>query len=242
MKMSVWRDVISSLEEIVSLYDEVNEVISLGRASKARTYAAQRVMENHPKLVLDSGAGPGSMTVILLKLDSQAEVVGLDFSSQLQRACKERVKDHRDRVHFVRARFEQLPFRSGSFDAIVTAYALRDSTDIKQAVAEYARSIKNEGQLAIVEMGKPDNRVKRFFAMIYVRFIMPLIAKIVISGRLEDNPFRMIIPTYKNLPTTLSILRMLEAARFNLQEKKQFLAGGMLVLLLKSRSSLIART
>src|SRR5512137_2395969 len=104
MKMSVWRDVISSLEEIVSLYDEVNEVISLGRASKARTYVAQRVMENHPKLVLDSGAGPGSMTMILLKLDPQAEVVGLDFSSQLQRACKKRVKDNRDRVHFVRAR------------------------------------------------------------------------------------------------------------------------------------------
>jgi len=238
MNMSVWRDVISSLEEIVSLYDEVNEVISLGRAGKARTYAAQRVMENHPRLVLDSGAGPGSMTMILLKLDPQAEVVSLDFSSQLQRACKERVKEHRDRVHFVRARFEQLPFKSSSFDAIVTAYALRDSTDIKQTIAEYAKSIKNEGQLAIVEMGKPDNRVKRFFAMIYVRFIMPLIAKIVISGRLNDNPFRMIIPTYQNLPTTLTILKMLEAERFNLQEKKQFLAGGMVVLMLRARNSL----
>ena len=236
MNMSVWRDVISSLEEIASLYDEVNETISLGRASRARTYAAQRLMENSPRLVLDSGAGPGSMSVILLQRDPQAEVVALDYSSQLQRTCKERVKDYRDRVHFVRACFEQLPFRSSSFDAAVTAYALRDSTNINQAIGEYARSIKNEGQLAIVELGKPDNMVKRFFAVIYVRFIMPLIAKILISGRLEGNPWRMIVPTYQNLPTTLSLLEMLEA-RFDLLEKKQFLAGGMLVILLRSRSS-----
>jgi len=236
MNMSVWRDVISSLEEIASLYDEVNETISLGRASRARTYAAQRLMENSPRLVLDSGAGPGSMSVILLQRDPQAEVVALDYSSQLQRTCKERVKDYRDRVHFVRACFEQLPFRSSSFDAAVTAYALRDSTNINQAIGEYARSIKNEGQLSIVELGKPDNMVKRFFAVIYVRFIMPLIAKILISGRLEGNPWRMIVPTYQNLPTTLSLLEMLEA-RFDLLEKKQFLAGGMLVILLRSRSS-----
>jgi ubiquinone/menaquinone biosynthesis C-methylase UbiE len=113
---------------------------------------------------------------------------------------------------------------------------LRDSTNINQAIGEYARSIKNEGQLAIVELGKPDNMVKRFFAVIYVRFIMPLIAKILISGRLEGNPWRMIVPTYQNLPTTLSLLEMLEA-RFDLLEKKQFLAGGMLVILLRSRSS-----
>jgi len=236
MNMSVWRDVISSLEEIASLYDEVNETISLGRASRARTYAAQRLMENSPRLVLDSGAGPGSMSVLLLQRDPQAEVVALDYSSQLQRTCKERVKDYRDRVHFVRACFEQLPFRSSSFDAAVTAYALRDSTNINQAIGEYARSIKNEGQLAIVELGKPDNMVKRFFAVIYVRFIMPLIAKILISGRLEGNPWRMIVPTYQNLPTTLSLLEMLEA-RFDLLEKKQFLAGGMLVILLRARSS-----
>ena len=224
------------MEEIASLYDEVNETISLGRASRARTYAAQRLMENSPRLVLDSGAGPGSMSVILLQRDPQAEVVALDYSSQLQRTCKERVKDYRDRVHFVRACFEQLPFRSSSFDAAVTAYALRDSTNINQAIGEYARSIKNEGQLSIVELGKPDNMVKRFFAVIYVRFIMPLIAKILISGRLEGNPWRMIVPTYQNLPTTLSLLEMLEA-RFDLLEKKQFLAGGMLVILLRSRSS-----
>jgi len=236
MNAPVWRDVISSIEETAPLYDEVNEIISLGRASQARTYAAQRLMENSPRLVLDSGAGPGSMSVILLQRDSQAEVVALDYSSQLQRSCKERLKDYRDRVYLVRARFEQLPFRSSSFDAVVTAYALRDSTNLNQAIAEYARTIKSEGRLTIVELGKPDSIVKRFFAVIYLRFIMPLIAKVMISGRLEGNPWRMILPTYQNFPTMRRLLEMLDG-RFDLLEKKHFLAGGIIVILLRARGS-----
>jgi len=236
MNNPLWRDVISSIEETTPLYDEVNEIISFRRAGKARAYAAQRLMENNPKLVLDSGVGPGSMSMILLQQHPYADIVALDYSSQLLGRFKERTRDYRDRLHFIRACFEELPFRPNSFDAAVTAYALRDSTNLEQAIGEYAGSIKSEGRLAIVELGKPDNLVKRFFATIYVRFIAPLVAKILISGRLEGNPWRMIVPTYQNLPTTGRLLEMLEA-KFDLLERKTFLAGGVLVILLRSRSS-----
>jgi demethylmenaquinone methyltransferase/2-methoxy-6-polyprenyl-1,4-benzoquinol methylase len=236
MNKPEWRGVISSIEETVPLYDEVNEIISLRRAGKARAHAAQRLMEDNPKLVLDSGVGPGSMSMILLQQHSHSDVVALDYSSQLLRKFKERTKNYRDRLHLIRACFEELPFRSSSFDAIVTAYALRDSTNIEKAVGEYARSIKSKGHLAVVELGKPDNVVKRLFATGYVRFIVPLIAKILISGRLEGNPWRIIPLTYQNLPMTGRLLEILEG-RFNLLERKAFLAGGMLVLLLRSRTS-----
>jgi len=113
---------------------------------------------------------------------------------------------------------------------------LRDSTNLNQAIAEYARTIKSEGRLTIVELGKPDSIVKRFFAVIYLRFIMPLIAKVMISGRLEGNPWRMILPTYQNFPTMRRLLEMLEG-RFDLLEKKHFLAGGIIVILLRARGS-----
>jgi len=236
MDKSLWRGVISSIEETAPLYDEVNEIISLRRAGKARAYAAQKLMEDNPKLVLDSGVGPGSMSMILLQQHPHSDIVALDYSSLLLSSFNERTKNYRDRLHFVRACFEELPFRPNSFDAAVSAYALRDSTNLEQAIGEYARSIKSKGRLAIVELGKPDNIAKRFFATIYVRFIAPLVAKIRISGRLEGNPWRMIAPTYQNLPKTGKLLDMLEA-RFDLLERRTFLAGGVLVILLRSRSS-----
>jgi len=236
MDKSLWRGVISSIEETAPLYDEVNEILSLRRAGKARAYAAQKLMEDNPKLVLDSGVGPGSMSMILLRQHPHSDIVALDYSSQLLRSFNERTKNYRARLHLVRACFEELPFRPNSFDAAVSAYALRDSTNLEQAIGEYARSIKSKGRLAIVELGKPDNIVKRFFATIYVRFIAPLAAKILISGRLEGNPWRMIAPTYQNLRKTGRLLEMLEA-RFDLLERRTFLAGGVLVILLRSRSS-----
>jgi demethylmenaquinone methyltransferase / 2-methoxy-6-polyprenyl-1,4-benzoquinol methylase len=236
MNKPEWRGVISSIEETAPLYDEVNEIISLRRAGKARAYAAQKLMEDNPRLVLDSGVGPGSMSMILLQGHAHSDVVALDYSSQLLRNFKERTKDYRSRLHLIRACFEELPFRSSSFDAIVTAYALRDSTNLEKAVGEYARSIKSKGRLVIVDLGKPDNIVKRFFATVYVRFIVPLVAEILISGRLEGNPWRIMPLTYQNLPTTSRLLEMLEA-RFDLLERRMFLAGGMLVLLLRSPSS-----
>jgi ubiquinone/menaquinone biosynthesis C-methylase UbiE len=236
MDKSLWCDVISSIEETAPLYDEVNEIIGLRRAGKARAYAAKRLVEDNPKLLLDSGVGPGSMSMILLQQHPHSDIVALDYSSQLLRSFKERTKNHRGRLHFVRACFEKLPFRQGSFDAAVSAYALRDSTDLEQAISEYARSVKARGRLAIVELAKPDNVVKRFFAWIYVRFIVPLLAKILISGRIEGNPWRMIAPTYQNLPTTGRFLEMFEA-RFDLLESRSFLAGGMLVIIMRSRGS-----
>jgi demethylmenaquinone methyltransferase/2-methoxy-6-polyprenyl-1,4-benzoquinol methylase len=231
-----WRGVILSIEGTVPLYDEVNEIISLGRASKARTYAARRLMESNPRLVLDSGAGPGNMSLILLRQHRHANIVALDYSTQLLRSFMVRSKDYRGRLHFIRACFEELPFRQNSFDAAVTAYALRDSTNLRQAIDEYSRSIKNKGRLVIVELGKPDNIVKRFLATIHVKFIVPLIARIIISGRLQGNPWRMIAPTYRNLPRTRRLLEMLET-KFDLLDKKVFLAGGILVLSLRCRSS-----
>jgi len=234
MDRPVWRSVISSIEDALPLYDEVNEVLSLKRANKARIYATRRLLEHgKPKLVLDSGTGPGHMSLLLLENEANVEVVALDYSSRLLNTCKGRLARHRDRVHFVRGCFEELPLRSRSFDAVVTAYALRDSPNLSQAIGEYARSIKNEGCLAVVELGKPENAFKRALAIIYIRFIAPLISEIIISGRLNDNPWRGIAPTYQNLPPTNQLLQILRA-RFEVLEKREFLAGGMLVILLRS--------
>ena len=79
MNKSLWRGVISSIEETTPLYDEVNEIISLRRASKARAYAAQKLMKDNPKLVLDSGVGPGSMSMILLQQHPHSDIVALDY-------------------------------------------------------------------------------------------------------------------------------------------------------------------
>lgn len=236
MDIPTWRSVIKSIEAAIPLYDEINESISLGRASRARTYAAGELLKGSKlQLVLDSGVGPGTMTRAILEQDPNLYVVALDYSITLLRSCIEHLHDHQERVQFVRGHFEGLPFRAHVFDAAVTAFALRDSTDLARTVDEYARSLKPEGQLVVVDLGKPDNPLKRFFALLYVRYIMPAVAKIRIANRLPNNPWVAIMPTYASYPTTGKLLNILRA-KFRLTKKKEFLGGGILVMILQPRS------
>jgi ubiquinone/menaquinone biosynthesis C-methylase UbiE len=81
-----------------------------------------------------------------------------------------------------------------------------------------------------VDIAKPDNLLKRAGAMWYMRFIMPLIAKVAVRGRIRGNPWRMIVPTYISLPTTKVIVSMVKE-KFVKVELKEFLLGGAIVII-----------
>ena len=79
------------------------------------------------------------------------------------------------------------------------------------------------------------NEIKRFFATAYVKFIVPLIPRIIISGR-PRQPLANDSANLSQPAETCRLLEMLET-KFDLLEKKAFLAGGVLILFLRSRSS-----
>jgi hypothetical protein len=61
---------------------------------------------------------------------------------------------------------------------------------------------------------------------------MPLMAGIAIRGKIKGNPWQMIVPTYQSLPTTHTILKMVEQA-FSHAELREFLMGGVIVIIAK---------
>lgn len=237
----MWRKVIASIEDALPLYDEVNEVVSMGRASEARYYAAQNIVNSNARLILDAGIGPGTMSSAILNRSADVDIVGLDYSVKLLSAGRLNLARDKNRTHFVRGCFEGLPFRSGVFDSTVTAFALRDSTDLGEAIGEIARSLRGGGRFVIVDLAKPDDLVKRLFASIYVNYIMPMIAKVRIWRRMKGNPWRTIAPTYANLPPDRKFRKMLET-RFRPMEEAKYLAGGLAVIVLQPAPSPAVRT
>jgi ubiquinone/menaquinone biosynthesis C-methylase UbiE len=59
---------------------------------------------------------------------------------------------------------------------------------------------------------------------------MPIIAKAAIIGKMRGNPWRMIVPTYRPLPTNNS-LQSLVKSLFRSVEFKEFLLGGIIVII-----------
>jgi demethylmenaquinone methyltransferase/2-methoxy-6-polyprenyl-1,4-benzoquinol methylase len=229
--LEIWRKVVIAIEDSLPLYDQVNNIISLGKAQVARSFALERLDLKDGMCVLDSGIGPGSTSKLILSAIRPGLLVGLDGSvRQLQTAKANLANFSNGTLQVVRGSFEFLPFRDDSFNSITTSYAMRDSLDLSIAIEEYWRVCKPQGSFADVDIGKSDNLLKRGLSVLYIRCVMPLIAKIVIFGRMNGNPWRMIAPTYTTLPTNHILLSQIKQI-FHSAELKEFLMGGAIVII-----------
>src|SRR5262245_37069717 len=69
--------------------------------------------------VLDVGSGPGSITVGLAEVVAPGEVIGVDLQPALVEQARARAAKHNAaNVRFEVANVYDLPYRSGSFDAV----------------------------------------------------------------------------------------------------------------------------
>lgn len=115
------------------------------------------------------------------------------------------------------------------FDSILTCFALRDVRNLVQSLREVSRVAKLGGGFAIVDVGKPDGMFRRSLVWLYVRFGMPLVARLLIRGRTPSNPFRMIIPTFQTLVTNGG-LRALVQREFGPSKLRKYVLGGLVVI------------
>jgi demethylmenaquinone methyltransferase/2-methoxy-6-polyprenyl-1,4-benzoquinol methylase len=227
----VWQAVIRAIETSIPEYDKVNEKVSLGRALKAREYAVDQIAVSEGMTVLDAGIGPGTMSQVLLAKSTGLTIIGLDASTTLLGAARERFKAPMEgQVHLVRATFEAVPVRDGTINRIVSAYAFRDARDREVAIGEFRRVLGPDGCFAIVDLGKPDNLVRKTFVTIYIEYLMPFIARLSKSDRIRGNPWSMIVPTYRILSTNGNLMDGLRS-RFSKVTIHEFLLGGAVVIL-----------
>ena len=231
------RRVVEAIEDSIPLYDKVNNLVSFGKAQMARKFALQELHLTDGMVILDAGIGPGTTSKLILNSAKPSLLVGFDASAKQLKTAKLNLEaSGTTSLQLVRGVFECLPFRDGLFNAIITCYALRDSLDLRKSLGEYSRICGHSAAFADVDLGKPDNVIKRAGSIFYIRYLMPLIAKAAIIGKIQGNPWRMIVPTYDPLPTNNSLLSEVRN-KFGSVEFKEFLLGGIIVIIGRKSSS-----
>lgn len=175
---------------------------------------------------MDSGSGPGVSTRLLLESGFR-RVAALDPSLKLLRSAKSKLGAGFDPVV---GTSECLPFRTHVFSAVLTCFSLRDVRDLVQSLQEFARASRPGSLLAIVDVGKPDASFARFFIGLYIRYVMPMLARLLIRNRLVGNPFRMIVPTFNQLVTNHA-LEITVAQKFGSAKLFESMFGGLIIVL-----------
>lgn len=108
--------------------------------------------------VLDIGCGSGALTIAVAKENPKSYVIGLDrwgkeYASFNKKLCEDNAKIEgvSARTEFIEGNAVKLPFKDGSFDAIVSNYCIHNipSRDRQKILLEALRTLKKGGTFAL---------------------------------------------------------------------------------------------
>lgn len=109
------------------------------------------------KKVADLGSGEGALTLLLARF--AASVTAVDQSPAMLRevAAQARKSGTEERVMTAEGDLEDLPLKSGEFDAVFLSQALHHAARPPEAVREAARVLKKHGVLVVLDLIRHDH-------------------------------------------------------------------------------------
>jgi demethylmenaquinone methyltransferase / 2-methoxy-6-polyprenyl-1,4-benzoquinol methylase len=221
------KQVLSTLRDIIPVYDKVNRAISLG---KDDYYRFLGISENVKPgdLILDAGSGFGNMSLMTQKITtSDVKIIMYD-------PLVEMLKNSRGRLIVESLScgiFENIPFKDDSFDIVMCGYSLRDAINLEIAISEIHRILKKGGIFIIVDLGKPDKKIIRLGVTIYLKYILNIFAY-VIAGE-NGLKFKALYGTYTKWPKNQMLYSLLKKNFSNVKFIKKMMGGSIIVSSIK---------
>lgn len=158
-------------------YDHVERLLSLGSGRWYRRQALRRAGLTNGMKVLDVAVGTGLVAREEAALTGSPRfVIGLDPSYFMLRQAITSLK-----IAVFLGVGEQIPFADAQFDFLSMGYALRHLSDLRLAFAEFFRVLRPGGRLCILEITTPSRSWSRLLLRVYMRRVIPLLARITTS-------------------------------------------------------------
>lgn len=207
---------------IAPRYDLLNHVLSfnIDRMWWRRTARAFRHILSRPDAhVLDLCCGTGDMTFALRRQAGNASprILGADFShAMLQRAtAKSSAAQNRSTLAgsqpgWIEADALNLPFPTGHFDLVTSAFGFRNLADYDAGLREIVRVLRPGGECGILDFGEPKGAMGALYR-IYFKQVLPRVGT-MISG--VSGPYAYLPASVERFPPPEEMLVRMRRAGF----------------------------
>jgi demethylmenaquinone methyltransferase/2-methoxy-6-polyprenyl-1,4-benzoquinol methylase len=201
--------------QIAPWYDFLNHLLSLNIDKQWRDRTARLVPPGPAALgpILDLCTGTGDLA---LTYDRDAHgsvpIIGADFSHEMLLRAVKKVEavGASDRVKFVEADAQALPFPDNTFQLVTIAFGLRNVSDTDKGLREMVRVIRPGGRVAILEFSKPRNAILGRLYGWYFRYVLPMVGQLI--SRSAESAYRYLPASVLNFPDYDALAARMRAA------------------------------
>jgi demethylmenaquinone methyltransferase/2-methoxy-6-polyprenyl-1,4-benzoquinol methylase len=148
-----------------------------------------------PKQILDVATGTADLAIEAARLNPN-QIFGIDISPKMLEIGRSKIRS-RKLEHLITlesGEAEHLRFESGSFDAVIAAFGVRNFANLELGLKEFYRVLHSGGCAMILEFSKPKRFPVRQLFYFYSQYVLPLVGGIVSNNRLA----------YEYLPSTVA--------------------------------------
>lgn len=228
----------SMFGNIAPVYDLLNHLLSLNIDRYWRwrtTRLAPPEVGPGAAPILDVCTGTGDLALAYdRRAGGQVAIFGSDFCLPMLLPAREKTRKRRatDRIHYIEADTQQLPFPADHFQLVTVAFGLRNVTDTDRGLAEMARVCRPGGRVAILEFSKPRNRLLGPLYQAYFKHVLPRVGQLI--SRSKDRAYGYLPASVMEFPDGEALAVRMRAAGLE-QIRWQPLTFGVATLYIGSK-------
>src|SRR5947199_2838622 len=163
-------------------YDILLGLLSFAQDRRWRGYVVGRARPSSGGRVRDVATGTGLLAADFARtISGYGYVVGVDLTLSMLKTARWRLnsKGLGQKVDWVLARAENLPFRDYSFGSASISLALRNVSSAKLTFREMSRTTVPGGVVISLDFARPRNRLFQLFYYDYLLGLFPLFGRMV---------------------------------------------------------------
>jgi len=177
------------------------EVLDLCCGTGDMAFALHRRLTTptNAKAALVGGPGTGAPT----------RIIGADFSHAMLVRAEQKSGDRN--IRWVEADALNLPFATGQFQLVTSAFGFRNLANYDRGLAEIYRVLAPNGEVGILDFGEPKGLLGKLYR-VYFRRVLPAIGTFISGVR---GPYSYLPASVLRFPSPDEMLERMRAAGFH---------------------------
>ena len=197
-------------KKVASRYDIMNDIMSFGAHRYWKELLIDWLSPKEGMHIIDVAGGTGDVERRFLKrVKGNGRVTVCDPNEFMVEEGKKNCT-YRDKIEWVVAPAEDLPFKENKFDAYLVSFGVRNFSNIEKSLNEAYRVLKPGGKFLCLEFSKANNTTISDVYDLYSSLI-PVMGKIIVG---DEEPYKYLIETISNFPSQQNFKKIIESTCF----------------------------